>query len=61
MNFNLPSDAMAQMASTTSALIVSYASPAYIVIGILLAFFILERLIDAISPSHPTSSPDNGG
>lgn len=59
MNFNLPTDAMSQFASTTSALIVAYASPAYIVIGVILSFFIIERLIAAIYPSTPTGSHDS--
>lgn len=62
MNFTLPPDAMTQIASTTTSLVASYAAPAYIIMGVLLAFYILERLIDAISPPppHPTGSPDIG-
>ncbi len=60
MNFNLPQDSMWQLASTTGVVIHAYIAPAYIVGGILLAFFIIERLIDAAFPSTPTASPDHG-
>lgn len=61
MNFTLPSDAMWQIASTTGGVIAAYISPAYIVMGVLLALYILERIFDAVSPStHSTGSPDSG-
>lgn len=60
MNFSIPTDAMGQIGSTTSGLIVAYSTPAYIVIGMLLAFFVIERLIDAVYPSTPTGSHDSG-
>jgi len=47
MNFGLPDDAAFQIASSTGQLISAYSAPAEMIIGILLALYILERIIDS--------------
>jgi len=53
MNLSLPADAGYQLASSTTQAIFAFAPPAIIVMGILLAFFILELVVDSF---HTTST-----
>jgi len=56
MNITLPGAPVSDIASTTTAAIVSFAAPAEIICGILLAFLVVELLIHALTPNHSTST-----
>lgn len=55
MNFTLPADTGAQLASTTTSIVVAYAAPAELIGGVLLAFLVLELIIDAVRSSKSST------
>lgn len=52
MDFSLPTSSALDLASTTNGYIISFKSPVVIVIGVLLAFFLLEVIISALVPNQ---------
>jgi hypothetical protein len=56
MNVTLPAGAVGDLASSTSSAISSFAGPAVLIMGLLLAFFVLELVINGFATRSTTST-----